>query len=173
MCDIFHNKCWGKKWKTKKQNKTLWSVCVCKIVMGPFRGATERVPHLEPGSAFQVEASYSASLLLSPLGRTAITTSRGARVLQQPTQRWAWDAVVELVEIIPGVHSFSCLRTTGNMLCCWSPAEGALKASKCPGFAPRLPFGIFFIMMRNSTLLNALWWPKWEGNPKKRVYMYM
>ena len=24
-----------------------------------------------------------------------------------------------------------------------------------------------------GTLLNALWWPKWEGNPKKRGYMYM
>ena len=23
-----------------------------------------------------------------------------------------------------------------------------------------------------GTLLNALWWPKWEGNPKKRGYMY-
>ena len=22
------------------------------------------------------------------------------------------------------------------------------------------------------TLLSALWWPKWEGNPKKRSYMY-
>ena len=21
-------------------------------------------------------------------------------------------------------------------------------------------------------LLSALWWPKWEGNPKKRGYMY-
>lgn len=127
--------------------------------MGPFRGAMERVPHREPGSAFQVEASYSTSLLLSSLGRTAITTSRGARVLQQPTQHWAWDAVVELVELIPGVHSFSCPRTTGNVLCCWSPAEGALKASKCPGFAPRLPFGIFFIMMRNSESKQAspLW----------------
>ena len=24
-----------------------------------------------------------------------------------------------------------------------------------------------------GTLLNALWWPNWEGNPKKRRYMYM
>ena len=23
-----------------------------------------------------------------------------------------------------------------------------------------------------GTLLTALWWPKWEGNPKKRGYMY-
>ena len=23
-----------------------------------------------------------------------------------------------------------------------------------------------------GTLLNALWGPKWEGNPKKRGYMY-
>ena len=23
-----------------------------------------------------------------------------------------------------------------------------------------------------GTLLSALWWPKWEGNPKKRGYMY-
>ena len=23
-----------------------------------------------------------------------------------------------------------------------------------------------------EALLNALWLPKWEGNPKKRVYMY-
>ena len=23
-----------------------------------------------------------------------------------------------------------------------------------------------------ETLLNAVWWPKWEGNPKKRRYMY-
>ena len=24
-----------------------------------------------------------------------------------------------------------------------------------------------------GTQLSALWWPKWEGNPKKRGYMYM
>ena len=24
-----------------------------------------------------------------------------------------------------------------------------------------------------GTLLNALWCPKWEGNPKGRGYMYM
>ena len=24
-----------------------------------------------------------------------------------------------------------------------------------------------------GTLMNALWWPKWEGNPKKRGDMYM
>ena len=23
-----------------------------------------------------------------------------------------------------------------------------------------------------GTLLSALWWPKWEGNPKKRGYMF-
>ena len=23
-----------------------------------------------------------------------------------------------------------------------------------------------------GTLLSALWWPKWEGNPEKRGYMY-
>ena len=24
-----------------------------------------------------------------------------------------------------------------------------------------------------GTLLSALWWPKWEGNPKKKGYTYM
>ena len=24
-----------------------------------------------------------------------------------------------------------------------------------------------------ETLLNALWWPKWEGNPKKEIYVYI
>ena len=24
-----------------------------------------------------------------------------------------------------------------------------------------------------ETLLGVLWWPKWEGNLKKRGYMYM
>ena len=24
-----------------------------------------------------------------------------------------------------------------------------------------------------GSLLNTLWWPKWEGNPKVREYMYM
>ena len=24
-----------------------------------------------------------------------------------------------------------------------------------------------------ETLLSALWWPEWEGNPKERGYMYM
>ena len=23
-----------------------------------------------------------------------------------------------------------------------------------------------------GTLLSALWWPKWEENPKKRIYVY-
>ena len=29
------------------------------------------------------------------------------------------------------------------------------------------------ILYSKGTLLNALWWPKWEGTPKGRGYMYM
>ena len=28
-------------------------------------------------------------------------------------------------------------------------------------------------LIAQETLFNALWWSKWEGNPKKRVYVEM
>ena len=31
----------------------------------------------------------------------------------------------------------------------------------------------FCIYIAQGTLLSALWGPKWEGNPKKRGYMYI
>ena len=31
----------------------------------------------------------------------------------------------------------------------------------------------FCIYIAQGTLLSAMWGPKWEGNPKKRGYMYI
>ena len=40
------------------------------------------------------------------------------------------------------------------------PSSPALQADSLPSEPPGRP------------LLSVLWWPKWEGNPKKRIYLY-
>ena len=31
----------------------------------------------------------------------------------------------------------------------------------------------YYVFIAQGTVLNALWQPKWEGNPKKNGYIYI